>query len=155
MHHKEAVALRTGGAGLMSTLVKHCSTQTSVLSFASRCWDLVLDLRLLLCGRPEKPSPTGKKSWSWRLSSWRWSSATRLKKTSRKPAGNPHKQVRARVQRPQGQGSTQVLAVCVCWELMKLKFSFYTQLPSLVTGEQPHRSNYPRTLYRSRGNGTS
>lgn len=30
---------------------------------------------------------------------------------------------------PQGQCSTQVFAVFVCWELTKLKVLFYTQLP--------------------------
>lgn len=84
------------------------------LSVAYRCWDLVPDLSLVSCCRPERPSLTGRKSWSWRLSSWRWSSATRSKKTSRKPAGNPRKQVRAGVQRsprPQGHCLAQVFVV--------------------------------------------
>ena len=73
-------------------------------------------LSLISC-RPVKLWQTDRRSWSWRLSSWRSNSATRSKKTSRKPAGNPLKQVRARGQRSNRRvtvGSQSHSGVC-CW----------------------------------------
>ncbi len=72
-------------------------------------------LQCRISGRPAKLWPTDRKSWSWRLSSWRSNSATRLRKTSRRPAGNPHKQVRGGGQRSNSrvtEGSQSHSGVC-------------------------------------------